>query len=116
MLFRLWESVNSYMYDDRMLQFIANLAEMHVDPTISDPKKIQDIPDDAKSEDEARPHWSDDSMKFDGPWPGLYKDSDGVGIFSDHEVSLIVITNMDPLTDVDLIVASYYVQMLCING
>jgi len=26
------ESINSYMYDERMLQFLAQLAEMHVTP------------------------------------------------------------------------------------
>jgi hypothetical protein len=57
MLFRLWESVNSYIFDERLLHFLAQLAEMHVDPAISDPKYIDEIPDDARSENEGRPNW-----------------------------------------------------------
>jgi proteasome activator subunit 4 len=86
MLFRLWESINSYKYDERMLQFLSRLSEMHIDPSISDPRKIRGIPDDAKSVDEGRPNWSRDDMEFDGPWPGLFKDGTGVSIFTDHEV------------------------------
>jgi proteasome activator subunit 4 len=84
MLFRLWESINSYKYDERMLQFLSRLSEMHVDPSISDPQKIKDIPDDAKSEGEGRPCWSRDGIN--GSWSGLFKDGTGVGIFTDHEV------------------------------
>jgi proteasome activator subunit 4 len=86
MLFRLWESINSYKYDERMLQFLSRLSEMHVDPSISDPQKIQDIPDDAKSVGEGRPSWSRDDIKTHKPWSGLFKDGTGVGIFTDHEV------------------------------
>ncbi|KAH7923993.1 hypothetical protein BV22DRAFT_1196262 [Leucogyrophana mollusca] len=86
-LCRLWESINSYMYDERMLQFLARLAELHVDPTISDPAKIQDIPDDEKSEDEGRPAWCRADLDDGRPWTGLYKD---VGIFTEHEWHLIM--------------------------
>lgn len=86
MLFRLWESINSYKYDERMLQFLSQLSEMHVDPAISDPQRIRDIPDDAKSVDEGRPNWSQEDIKAHGPWTGLFKDGMGVGIFTDHEV------------------------------
>lgn len=88
MLFRLWESINSYKYDERMLQFLSQLSEMHVDPSVSDPKKLRDIPDDARSVDEGRPNWSRDDIKTDGPWTGLFKDGTGVGIFTDHEVRM----------------------------
>ena len=37
MLFRIWESVNSYNFDERMLGFLAQLSVMHVDPSVSDP-------------------------------------------------------------------------------
>jgi proteasome activator subunit 4 len=90
MLFRLWESINSYKYDERMLQFLSRLSEMHVDPSISDPQKIQDIPDDAKSVGEGRPSWSRDDIKTHKPWSGLFKDGTGVGIFTDHEWHLIM--------------------------
>jgi proteasome activator subunit 4 len=86
MLFRLWESINSYKYDERMLHFLSRLSEMHIDPSISDPRKIQDIPDDARSEGEGRPAWSREDIKIDGSWPGLFKDGTGVGVFTDHEV------------------------------
>ncbi|KAG6902315.1 hypothetical protein C0995_001694 [Termitomyces sp. Mi166 len=82
MLFRMWESVNSYMYDDRMLHFLSKLAEMHVDPSISDPHKIAELPDDERVEGEGRPNWSQAETKNSTNWPGLYKD---VGIFSEHE-------------------------------
>src|SRR6266404_838631 len=87
MLFRLWESINSYMYDERMLQFLAQLAEMHVDPAISDPKKIDEIPDDARSENEGRPNWSKKDLNSTGLWTGIYKD---VGIFTDYDWHFIM--------------------------
>ncbi|KNZ79712.1 Proteasome activator complex subunit 4 [Termitomyces sp. J132] len=82
MLFRIWESVNSYMYDDRMLHFLSELAEMHVDPSISDPHKVARLPDDERVEGESRPKWSEAETKVSENWPGLYKD---VGIFSENE-------------------------------
>ncbi|TFK57485.1 hypothetical protein OE88DRAFT_1651225 [Heliocybe sulcata] len=87
LLFRLWESVNSYIYDDRMLQFLSRLAGMHVDPTVSDPAKIEQVPDDARSEDEGRPNWPKSDCYPSGHWNGLFSD---VGIFSDHEWHLIM--------------------------
>ena len=70
------------MYDERMLYFLSRLAEMHVDPEVSNPLRIADIPDDEISGDEERPKWSEDS--FPGPriWQGLFKD---VGMFTEHE-------------------------------
>ncbi|KAM5538277.1 hypothetical protein V8D89_008164 [Ganoderma adspersum] len=87
MLFRLWESVNSYMFDDRMLQFLARLAEMHVDPSVSDPQRIQDIPDDARSEGEGRPGWPADDLEPKWKWTGLFDD---VGIFSEADWAYIM--------------------------
>ena len=87
MLFRVWESINSYMYDERMLYFLSRLAEMHVDPEVSNPLRIADIPDDEISGDEERPKWSEDS--FPGPriWQGLFKD---VGMFTEHEWNFLM--------------------------
>ncbi|KAF9535513.1 hypothetical protein CPB83DRAFT_841889 [Crepidotus variabilis] len=85
--FRLWESINSYMYDERMLQFFARLTEMHMNPDISNPKKIVQLPDDALSEGEGRPDWDLNEANGTGPWQGLYKD---VGIFSEHEWHFIM--------------------------
>ncbi|RPD81724.1 hypothetical protein L226DRAFT_527984 [Lentinus tigrinus ALCF2SS1-7] len=87
MLFRLWESVNSYMFDDRMLQFLARLAEMHVDPTVSDPERIHSIPDDARSEGEERPNWSKEDLETKWKWSGLFSD---VGIFSEADWNFIM--------------------------
>jgi proteasome activator subunit 4 len=70
------------MYDERMLQFLSRLAEMHVDPSTSDPARIYEIPDDEKSEDEDRPKWKWDNPHAGETWSGLYKD---VGIFTEHE-------------------------------
>ncbi|KAJ3990413.1 hypothetical protein F5890DRAFT_1398687 [Lentinula detonsa] len=88
MLLRIWESINSYKYDERMLHFLSKLAETHVSPEVSDPRKIYGIPDDERSEDEDRPNWSNDNnLKEDAYWPGLYKD---VGIFTEHEWNLLM--------------------------
>ncbi|KAF9785996.1 hypothetical protein BJ322DRAFT_1005050 [Thelephora terrestris] len=88
MLFRVWESVNSYMYDERMLQFLARLAEMHVDPTVSDPRKIKILPDDAVSDDEGRPQWPNEDLQLNSTyWGGLYKD---VGIFTEYDWDFIM--------------------------
>lgn len=75
------------MYDERMLQFLSSLAELHVDPMASDPRRIEEIPDDERSEDEGRPRWSKEVLESKWRWPGLYKD---VGIFTDREWSLIM--------------------------
>ena len=88
MLFRIWESVNSYNFDERMLSFLASLAELHVDPTVSDPARIESLPDDARSEDEGRPNWPRNDLKSGGPWYGIHKD---VGIFTDEEWNLIMV-------------------------
>ncbi|KAL4243081.1 BLM10 family protein [Abortiporus biennis] len=100
MLFRIWESVNSYMYDDRMLQFLSDLAEMHVDPTLSDPAKINQIPDDCRSEGEGRPEWSKNDLETKWKWSGLQQE---VGVFSEREWNFIMckcLASMDiPLAD-----------------
>lgn len=70
-----------------MLEFLGELAEIHVDPTASDPKIINDLPDDAKSEGEGRPDWAQDDLKHEGPWRGIFKD---VGIYSDEEWQFIM--------------------------
>lgn len=87
MLFRQWESMNSYMYDERMLQFLARIAELHADPSASDPNRIEEIPDDERSEDEGRPNWSKDDLDTKWGWSGIFRD---VGIFSDREWNLIM--------------------------
>ncbi|KAL0579785.1 Proteasome activator BLM10 [Marasmius crinis-equi] len=87
MLMRMWESINSYVYDERMLHFLAKLAEMHVTPEPSDPRKIAEFPDDEISEGEKQPRWSQDDVSEDAMWHGVYKD---VGIFTEHEWSLLM--------------------------
>jgi proteasome activator subunit 4 len=87
-LFRIWESVNSYMYDDRMLHFLSLLVEIHMDPSTSDPRKIEDVPDDAISMGEARPQWKQDDFHHSvGRWKGIFKD---VGIFTESEWNLLM--------------------------
>ena len=88
MLFRVWESVNSYNFDERMLYFLAQLAEMHVDPNVSNPARLEELPDDARTEGEGRPNWPKDDLKRSDPWEGIYKD---VGIFTDEEWNLIMV-------------------------
>ena len=87
MLLRVWESINSYLYDERMLEFLAKLAEMHVDPEVSDPRKIAEIPDDERSDDEKREKWAHGDIPEDSHWGGIYKD---IGIFSEYEWHLMM--------------------------
>jgi proteasome activator subunit 4 len=87
-LFRVWNSINSYAYDERMLSFLSKLVELHVDPTVSDPKKLAAIPDDARSEDEGRPNWKREDLDENGNWSGVYKD---VGIFTHDEWSHLMV-------------------------
>jgi len=89
-MMRLWKSINSYMYDERQLALLSQLAEMHMDPSISDPARINDIPDDALEPGEERVRWkADEDMGGDSakPWRGIYKD---VGIFSSEEWDFIL--------------------------
>lgn len=87
MLFRMWESVNSYLYDDHMLEFLSYLAEMHVDPSVSDPRRIETIPDDEISEGESRPRWSRTEVPNDHVWTGIFKD---VGVFTEDEWNMVM--------------------------
>jgi proteasome activator subunit 4 len=100
MLFRIWDSINSYMFDERNLEFLASLAEMHVASDVSDPRKAAELPDDAKSEGEGRPQWSEEDLHSTSAWPGIYKD---VGIFTEVEWSVLMckcINSMEiPLAD-----------------
>jgi len=86
-LFRIWESINSYMYDERMLQFLSKLAEMHVAPEVSDPKLLTEIEDDEMSEGEERPKWPSANPQSQSQWTGLYKD---VGIFTEQEWNVLM--------------------------
>jgi proteasome activator subunit 4 len=86
-LFRLWEGVNSYIYDDRMLGFLAQLAELHVNPMVSDPSRISSIPDDAVGPGEERHKWDYSDLKQQGSWSGMGKD---VGIFTRDEWNRIM--------------------------
>lgn len=85
MLLRLWESMNSYAFDERLLSFLSKLAELHVAPDPSDPRKISEIPDDEISDGETRPISRTDEN--DEIWTGITKD---VGIFTEHEWGLIM--------------------------
>lgn len=112
MMFRLSESFASATFDDQMLDMLSRLAELHVDPTISDPKRLEPgytrevVEDDDDKErdsglkDLASHRWADSvalgdngyepersssagSMEVDGgEWKGIGKD---VGIFTEQE-------------------------------
>jgi len=67
---------------------MGQLAEMHLDPTVSDPKRIEEIPDDAISEGETRPRWEESDLSHDSSyWDGVWKD---VGIFTDRHWALLM--------------------------
>jgi len=99
------------MYDERMLQFLSRLAEMHVDPTISDPARIYEIPDDEKSEDEGRPKWKQDDHTGQ-TWSGLYKD---VGIFTEHEWHLIMCKCLASMGGQPLIIYVFLIKADCLS-
>ncbi|KAF9568562.1 hypothetical protein CPC08DRAFT_679680 [Agrocybe pediades] len=86
-LFRLWESINSYKFDERMLHFISKLAEMHVHPEVSNPKRLSEIPDDELSEGEGRPNWARKDHFDRYQWQGLFKD---VGMFTEYEWNFLM--------------------------
>lgn len=86
MLFHFWKAFNSDTFDGRMLEFLAELSEIHVDPMVSNPQKIMDLPDDARSEGEGRPAWAKEP-DHEGPWSGIFKDA---GIFSEEEWEYIM--------------------------
>jgi proteasome activator subunit 4 len=86
-LFRLWEPVNSKMYASRMINFLAKLAELHVDPTVSDPARIKDVPDDALRPCESRINWDKSDLASYGSWKGIFKD---VGIFTDEQWNILM--------------------------
>lgn len=67
-----------------MLGFLSKLAEMHVDPMVSDPKRIDEIPYDSG---DPPPHVRWERADPGGQWQGLYK---SVGIFTDDEWSIIM--------------------------
>ena len=75
------------MYDERMLHFLAKLAELHVDPDVSNPKYVSELPDDEVSLGEGRPTWLQDALSSDGLWDGIFKD---VGIFTEHQWQLLM--------------------------
>jgi proteasome activator subunit 4 len=54
-MMRIWSSVNSYMFDERHLELLASLAEMHLDPSVSAPRRVDEIPDDARLDEEGHP-------------------------------------------------------------
>lgn len=60
---------------------------MHVNPEVSNPKKIAEIPDDEKSLDEGRQDWSEREFADQHVWQGLYKD---VGIFTEHDWNFLM--------------------------
>ncbi|KAH8835425.1 hypothetical protein DL96DRAFT_1702409 [Flagelloscypha sp. PMI_526] len=97
MLFRVWESVNSYMYDERMLAFLAKLSELHVAPSASDPRKVDALPDDARSEGEERPAWAlPADMKAGPAWSGIFKD---VGMFTQDEWDFLMCKVLASMAD-----------------
>ncbi|KAG8998807.1 hypothetical protein FRB90_012229 [Tulasnella sp. 427] len=55
MLMRIWSAVNSYMFDERHFALLAQLAEIHLDPAVSDPRRIDEIPDDARLNENGLP-------------------------------------------------------------
>ncbi|KZT61305.1 hypothetical protein CALCODRAFT_514830 [Calocera cornea HHB12733] len=99
MIFKLWEAFNSNVWDARTFQILSQLAELHVDPTVSDPKRVREIPDDVREEGAERVVWEKEPAPK-GAWRGIYKD---VGIFDDEQWNFMMIkclaTMSIPLAD-----------------
>lgn len=55
MLMRIWDAVNSYMFDERHFALLAQLAEIHLDPAISDPRRLDELPDDERLDENGLP-------------------------------------------------------------
>ncbi len=41
---KIWEGINSGLFDDQMLDLLAQLTVGHVKPSVSDPKRLESIP------------------------------------------------------------------------
>ncbi|EJU01100.1 hypothetical protein DACRYDRAFT_22883 [Dacryopinax primogenitus] len=99
MIFKLWEAFNSSVWDARSFQMLSQVAELHVDPTVSDPKRVREIPDDAREGRKQRIVWEKDPVPK-GAWKGLFKD---VGIFDEEQWNFMMIkclaTMSIPLAD-----------------
>lgn len=67
-----------------MLAFLSKLSEMHVDPTLSDPRRIESIPLDL-GDQSPKLRWPKNESS--GPWHGLKKD---VGIYTEDEWNFIM--------------------------
>ncbi|EPQ28803.1 uncharacterized protein PFL1_03606 [Pseudozyma flocculosa PF-1] len=89
-MFRLWESFNSSLFDDQMLDLLARLAEMHVsDPSISsaspgngssEPRDALEGQGEAEAAADSRPSSADAGK-------GLFNE---VGIFTESQFALIM--------------------------
>lgn len=109
-VFRFSATFNSGTWDDQMLDLLSRLAELHTDPSVSDPIRLS--PDYAyenlPEEDESAPEWTPETVGLsengsssaslrldhhlidvDGEWPGIWKD---VGIFTEEEFRGIMTT------------------------
>jgi proteasome activator subunit 4 len=80
--------IATYANLDLLLRsFLSQLAETHVDPTVSNPRRVEKIPDDSISDAEGRPTWDRSDLETPREWNGLWKD---VGIFSDVQWDMIM--------------------------
>lgn len=102
-LFRIWQEVNSGLYDEQMLDVLARLTVMHVNPKVSNPKRVGKIPKSSlpsKEEDvdmmEVTSEVDDDASEgnevteSDADWPGIRKD---IGLLTETQFDLVMVSS-----------------------
>ena len=80
-VFSLWDSFSSQMWTDQWLELMSRLAELHVDPAVSDPRRLDQLramADGAAGGETPAPTTA---------WSGIRKD---VGIFTDVQWQMIM--------------------------
>lgn len=84
-VFALWPSFQSSYWDTQWLELVTNLAEKHLDPSISDPRVVDDLR--RRASDDSDGQMDTDEEARASRWPGIRKD---VGIFRASEWSFLM--------------------------
>lgn len=99
-LFQVWDGVNTGVYDEQMLDLLAQLSVTHLNPKVSNPKRLETIPktalnigsegEDAFEGDEFDvdddPE-EEDNAPEDGSWRGIRKE---IGILTEKEFQMVM--------------------------
>lgn len=101
-LFRIWQGVNSGLFDEQMLDVLARLTVMHVNPRVSDPQRVGRIPRssllskngdadamDISSELEDADDELDPDSSNEGDWTGIRKD---IGLLTETQFDMVMVS------------------------